>query len=586
MPKRWRFREQAAPPVALESWAAELNVSPRMARLLWGRGYADPESMDHFLDPGLRRMARPEQFPGLLHAAKTIAKALNEGRRVAIWGDYDVDGVTSAALLTDFFRQRGHDPLCRLPVREEEGYGLNIAGVEQLAEQGAGVLVTVDCGVTDADAVARARELGLVTVVTDHHLPPEDLEQLPKADAMVNPRVGECGCAELQDLAGVGVAFYLAAALNPLLPGQPVDVRQFLDLAALGSLADVVPLTPLNRILCKNGMLLLNKASRPGIAALKTVAGYAAAAELGAGQITFGLAPRINAAGRMDKAESAYRLLLAEDMETARSLATELDGMNQERRSAEERILQEALEQAKSQEHRAGLVLSQPDWHAGVIGIVASRVVEAYYKPTLLLCGAAAEEGANATLKGSGRSIKEFDLHAGLAACSHVLAGFGGHKQAAGLRMDAAKLEELRNAFDQSVIAQVGPHPLTPELVLDGELPFREIDYVLLKELELMQPFGPGNPEPVFASPWVSVRNFKVFGKNHVSMDLVDEDGGAVLRGKAWRQAETLRPEHAADGLRVAFTPKLDHYNGLASIDLRVRDWNRNKDAKPGDATP
>jgi single-stranded-DNA-specific exonuclease len=387
--------------------------------------------------------------------------------------------------------------------------------------------------------------------------------------------VGDCTAApDLADLAGVGVAFFLAAAAAAKLAeaGRPrVDVRPLLDMVALGTLADVVALRGQNRILAKNGLLLVAEAARPGIAALKEASGFAVGAALGAGQVTFGLAPRINAAGRMGEAETALQMLLAPDLDTARPLAARLDAMNRDRRREEERILEQALEQAAEQvaAGRLGLVLHQDDWHPGVIGIVASRVVEETYRPCLILC----REGED-RLKGSGRSVREFDLHAGLTCCSDVLLGFGGHRQAAGLSLAPENLEALRERFHRTVEEALGPEPLTAGLRLDGDLPFTDIDFTLLKELELLQPFGPGNPEPVFASPPVRVGNRRVFGKNHVALELRDPDAGVTLKGKAWRQAEALGPEVVGRTMRLAFTPKIDRYNGVASIDLRIKDWN------------
>jgi len=336
---------------------------------------------------------------------------------------------------------------------------------------------------------------------------------------------------------------------------------------ALGTLADGVELKGQNRILTKNGMLLINEARRPGIAALKEAAGYNVASALGAGQVAFGLAPRSNAAGRMDEARLALDLLLAQNLEEARPLAARLDAMNAERRHEEDAILEEALAQGAEHLHRQGLVLAAPNWHPGVIGIVASRVVEAYYRPTLILCH------ENGGLKGSGRSTKEVDLHHCLSLCAGHLERFGGHRQAAGLSLKPEKLEDLRQAFHDAVCEQIGPEPLQPRLTFEEEMPFGEVDYTLVKELELLQPFGQGNPEPLFVSPPVEVRGVRVFGKKHAALDLRDEASGMTLRGKAFRQADALTAELTGKLIRVAFTPKLDTYNGLATIEVLVKDW-------------
>jgi len=563
MRKVWRPRAKSPCPEHLASWAAKLSISARLAGLLWNRGLASLEEMDHFLCPGLRHLMAPGDIPGLTQAAEAVASALTSGKRLVVWGDYDVDGVTATALLLDFFARRGFCAGHHIPVRFEEGYGVSIAGLEHLKGQGADMVLTVDCGISAVAEAARAKEIGLALVITDHHLPGP---LLPQAAAIANPKLAE---GPGSDLAGVGVAFFLAAALNSLLPGDPIDIRQFLDLAAIGTLADVVSLTGQNRILVKNGLLLLAQASRPGVFALKEASGYAPKAPLEATQVTFGLAPRINAAGRLTRADEALSLLLAPDLDAARPLARALDALNTKRREEEESISAQALEQAKEQPPgQPALVLYGPQWHPGVIGIVASRVAEAYYRPALVFTL------ENGKLKGSGRSIPEVDLYAALDACRDTLLGFGGHRQAAGASLDPDNLSMLRDAFCRAVTAQLGPTEPQPGLTLDGELSFAEIHQGLIKELDLMGPFGCGNPEPVFSSVPLEVKARRVFGSNHVLLEVRDKDAGVTLRAKAWRQAEAIGPEVAGRTLTLAFTPRLDTYNGLASVELRVKDWN------------
>ena len=462
--------------------AEELNVSPLIVEILWNQSLSDVDEMDRFLSPLLRHMANPAEVPGLTEAAETLARGLDEGRKLAVWGDYDVDGITATAVIKEFFAMRGMEVMHHLPNRMEEGYGMNVPGVEHLHEQGATMLLTVDCGITDSAPVARARELGMTVVVTDHHLPGETL---PEAHAVCDPRLVEGGPCD--DLAGVGVAFMLVVALNRLLPGDPVDVRPLLDLVALGTIADIVKLTGQNRILVKNGLLVIKEAKRPGMAALKVVSDYDRRAELGAGQIGFHLAPRINAAGRMGDPEKALRLLLAKDFDSAMPIAEELNAINMERRRQEQEISEQAFAQAESMRHMAGLVLHADHWHPGIIGIVASRVVEKYYRPTLLLC---TPESSGGLLKGSGRSISEFNLYDGLADVADVLEGFGGHSQAAGVSLKPENLKALRERFNDRVIEKLGPKPLTPTLKLDHELAFSNINNTLLKELEMLQPYG------------------------------------------------------------------------------------------------
>jgi single-stranded-DNA-specific exonuclease len=592
MPCNWKLLSDAPVPDSIGTLAEELGITKVIAEVLWRRGYTSPQDMDRFLSPGLRHLLPPEAIPGLTGAAEVLARELTAGAQFCVWGDYDVDGITSTALVKDFLFKRLGPKVAPLdgsgqvrhflPNRKQDGYGLNVAGVERLAAEGVRLLLTVDCGISAVDEVARAGELGMTVVVSDHHLPPDGL---PAAAAICNPQLCQgkiCGgaCTGLCDLAGVGVAFFLMAALNRLLPGEPLDMRQFLDLVALGTVADVVGLTGQNRILVKNGLLLIKEARRPGIASLKVYSGYDRLAELGAGQIGFGLAPRINAAGRMADPQIALNMLLAPDMDTANPLASKLDGLNAKRRSSEQEILAQALLQAEEQKDRLGLVLAGEDWHAGVIGIVASRVVERHYKPVLMLCR---EDDANGGhWKGSGRSVSEFDLHAGLCGLEHLFLGFGGHKQAAGLSMPLENLEALREGFHLAVEAALGPVPLRPSLKLDRELAFGDISFTLLKELEMLQPFGMGNPEPLFVSPPVLVKDYRVFGTDHVKLGLAEQGTaesrggrpGLLLPAKAWRKALELTREVQGKLMRFAFTPRIDRFDGIPKIELQVKDWD------------
>ncbi|MDQ7834140.1 MAG: single-stranded-DNA-specific exonuclease RecJ [Humidesulfovibrio sp.] len=592
MPCNWKLLSDAPVPDSIGTLAEELGITRVIAEVLWRRGYTSAQDMDRFLSPGLRHLLPPETIPGLTQAVAVLAREITQGATFCVWGDYDVDGITSTALVKDFLHKRLGPEVAPLdgsgqvrhflPNRKEHGYGLSIPSIERLAAEGVQLLLTVDCGISSVAEVARANELGLTVVVSDHHLPPDEL---PAAAAICNPqlcqgKICQGNCTGLCDLAGVGVAFFLMAALNRLLPGEPVDMRQFLDLVALGTVADVVHLTAQNRILVKNGLLLIKEARRPGIASLKVYSGYDRLAELGAGQIGFGLAPRINAAGRMADPQIALTMLLAPDMDTANPLASKLDGLNAKRRSSEQEILEQALAQAEEQKDRLGLVLAGEDWHAGVIGIVASRVVERCYKPVLMLCREG--EGEDAHWKGSGRSVAEFDLHEGLSGLEHLFLGFGGHKQAAGLSMALQNLDALREGFHLAVEAALGPVPLRPSLKLDRELGFGDISFTLLKELEMLQPFGMGNPEPLFVSPPVLVKTYRVFGKDHVKLGLAEQGTpesrgdrpGLLLPAKVWRKAAELTSAVQGKLMRFAFTPRIDRFDGIPKIELQVKDWD------------
>ena len=563
----WKFRSDSTPPLPeeLQEWAESLEISPLLGRLLWQRGQRDATAMRDFLNPSLRNLAPLEDWPGLSAAAEILVGGLLQGKKLCVWGDYDVDGITSTALVLEFLSRYGFAAESHIPDRLTEGYGLNMPGISRLAGEGVGLLLTVDCGISDMEAVARARELGMTVIISDHHLPGE---RLPPADAIVNPRLGNCPC---ESLAGVGVVFLLMAAVNAVFArqGKPrADMRDFLDLVALGTLADVVDLNGQNRILVKNGLLKIAEAGRVGVAALKSACNFSPTAALGAGQVVFTLAPRINAAGRLGSSRTALALLLTTDRREAAALAAELSRLNAERRDEEERILAEAEAQAVMQAEagRMGLVLYSRDWHPGVIGIVASRVVEMLHRPCVVL------SSVDMSLKGSGRSVPGFDLHEAFTACADVLIGFGGHKMAAGLSLFPEQLEIFRDRFDALAASALGSEPAQAECVIDAELSFPEADFYLLKELEILQPFGMGNAEPVFVSPPVRVKAMR--GRpGFMLLELEDEASGLCLMAKAWRHLADMPLTLAGRRIRVAYTPRIDRYNGAATIELRLKDW-------------
>ncbi len=551
----------------MEEYAARLEISPFFATLLWQRGFQSLDDMSLFLSPNLRHLAPPSDWPGLEAGANALAEGLLAGKTLLVWGDYDVDGITATALVKDFLAFHGYRARHHIPSRLTDGYGLSVSAIEGFAAEGVTLLLTVDCGIADVEAVKRAREMGMDVVISDHHLPGETL---PDATAVCNPRLESCPCPFL---AGVGVAFMLMAALNATLAersGKRADMREYLDLVALGTLADVLELTVQNRILVKNGLLVLAQGARAGIAALKSVCNQSPSASLEAGQIVYMLAPRINAAGRLGQSEVALQLMLTRDRDEAAKLAAVLDNLNLARREEEKLIMAEALKQAEKQaeEGRMGLVLHAPHWHPGIIGIVASRIVEHLHRPAVVLCD------DRAAIKGSGRSVATFDLHAALTACSDLFIGFGGHRQAAGVTMDPKNLSAFAERFNSIVLEKLGHTPAPPAVSIDAELPFNlAANFTFLKELELLQPFGPGNPEPVFASPAVRVKSVQTRGGGLNLTEFVDEQSGLSLRAKTWREHAAVPASMKGATLRLAYTPHIDRYNGAAAVELKLRAW-------------
>lgn len=541
--------------------ADRLDVSPFLIKMLTLRGLDDETSMDRFLSPGLRHLHPLERWPGVERGAALLLETVQSGGKIAVWGDYDVDGITATALVKDFMAAHGVAITHYIPDRLDHGYGLNSAGIQRLAAQGINLLLTVDCGIASVEEIREAKQLGMKVIVTDHHLPGQDL---PAADMLINPKLDGWPSP---NLSGVGVSFLLMGALNKIMPGPAVDIRNYLDLVALGTIADVVPLDDQNRILVKNGLLLIKEGRRPGIQALKEVSGLHVDENVGAGVIGFALAPRLNAAGRIGDPDLAVNLLLENSLPTARLLAAKLDKLNAKRKIEEQRILEEALIQAEAQEHLPGLVLHSEHWHSGIIGIVASRIVERFHRPCLILTK------ENGIFKGSGRSTASFDLYQALLACKQCLYKFGGHKQAAGLKLEPFQLSTLKILFANAARDQLGETPVPQPIELDAELPFAQIDANLIKELELLQPFGQGNPRPLFLSPPLEVVKSRFFSqKKHLEMHLRDITSGAIMRAVAWRQGEQWKDSiHDTKQIRIAYTPRLSRFNGLLQFELSVQ---------------
>ncbi len=547
--------------------AEELGISSFLLRILRARGFNDHQEIHDFLSPNLRLLSPLDAWPGLPEAAEILTSCIIANKKIAVWGDYDVDGITSTCLVLDVLEGHGVEALWHIPSRATEGYGLNNQGIDDLIEVGAEVLLTVDCGISDNEAIAYARERGMTVIISDHHLPPEEL---PQAHAICNPQLAPCPCPFL---AGVGVAFFLMCAVNTKLEKhfkQKYDMRHVLDLVALGTLADVVSLQGQNRILVKNGLLMVATANRPGIAALKKVCKFAIAAKLGASQVVFTLAPRINAAGRMGHAAKAVQLLRAKDFDTALPMAFELDAMNADRKKEEEQIHKEAREQALMQKEAHGLVLYGAHWHSGIIGIVASRIMDEFNCPVLILCD------SNGIVKGSGRSIKQFHIYEGISELAPILLGFGGHKLAAGLSLLPENIEKLRQGFNDVVYKKIGDTKPLRQLTVDAPLDFATAcNADFLHELELLQPFGMANAEPVFVSPKLLVKNARNFGQNNdnLNLEVLDESTGITLQAKAWRIATHAPKSCKGKYVYLAYTPFINNYNGISSIEIRVKDW-------------
>jgi single-stranded-DNA-specific exonuclease len=511
-------------------------------------------------------------LPDMQPAAERIARAVSTGEMIAVHGDYDVDGITGTTLLVQGLRACGALVEYHIPLRLRDGYGLSGAALTAAAAAGAKVAISVDCGVSAHEEARLARDLGLDLIITDHHQPPAEL---PVALAVVNPQRPDSRFP-FRDLAGVGVAFFLLAAVRRMLreggwfsDRTEPDLREVLDLVALGTIADLVPLQGVNRTLTRIGLAILDNGQRPGIVALKDVAGVKA---VNCGVVGFQLAPRLNAAGRLEDAARGVELLLEKDRGRALETARLLDRFNRERQQLELKTFEEAVARvaALSGEHTHALVLASDGWHAGVIGIVASRLVERFYRPAVLI--ALDGEGG----KGSGRSIRGLHLYRALQECAPHLLAFGGHEMAAGLSIARDQVAAFAQAFELAARAALSDDQLLPVLLYDGVELLAELGRDEVEALERLAPFGMGNPEPVLLVEKVRARQVQRIGEGHLRF--IACQGGDTLPAIAFGMAG--RQEDFQGEIDLLATPQINRYNGRETVQLRVRDVRSSRDAE------
>lgn len=547
-------------------------ISPFLARLLVNRGIDTQEKASTFLAPSLRQGLRsPLLFPDMDRATERILRARARGEKVYVYGDYDVDGVTGSSQLLLFLREIGFDPGLYIPHRTREGYGLNAQAMRTIAEHDAKVLITADCGATAHAEVALAQSLGIDVIICDHHHVPE---QRPPAYAVLNPMEKNCAFS-FTGLSGAGVVFYLLMGLRMRLREQgmdPVpDLRRYLDLVTLGTVADLVPLVEENRVLVTHGLKEIARGARIGLRALKEVSGDA---EVSSSYIGFRLGPRLNAGGRLAEAQKAVELLTTTDSERARVLAIDLDEENRARQGIEEKILTQAIEKVEAWSDladRRSIVLASDEWHAGVIGIVASRLVERFVRPTFLI----AIDGGKG--KGSGRSTKRFHLYDGLKDCAEVLEGYGGHRQAAGLSIQTEHISAFAEKFETVARARLTADDLVSEIEVDDEVDLAMMTAQTMDEVRLLEPYGQGNPEPVFLAREAEVVSSRVVGAKpllgkpgHLKLVLRSARGGRPIDAIGFGMGDM--PLTARTRVNMLYTPEINVWNGNANLQLRLRD--------------
>lgn len=576
---KWVLAESGG--VVAAELAEQAGLHPLIAGLMVNRGITEPSDARAFLACDLSALSDPALFSQMEKAVARVRAAITNREKIVVYGDYDVDGVTGASLLYLALKELGAVVDCYLPDRMSEGYGLNGKALETLKNSGTQLVISVDCGITAVREAETARSLGLDLIITDHHeisglngLNGSNSLSLPDAYAILHPGLLSARASvqtreRVGVLTGVGVAFKLAQALFGV-SADDVRLAPYLDLVTLGTIADVGRITGENRILVRHGLEALSSEAgtqRPGLAALKQVAGLNGK-KIGVGVVGFTLAPRINASGRLGRADTAFRLLTTDSPEEALELARALDAVNKERQSVEERIREDArmLCSRTDIEASGALVLSSSEWHPGVIGIVASRIVEEFFRPTALIC---VRDGIG---KGSARSIPGFNLYEGLVACSDLLLGFGGHKYAAGFTIAKDTIPRFRERLNSIVLERIGPQGFVRTLSVDGAVTLDELTMELMREMEKLAPFGQGNPEPRLGARDLEVVSSRIVGNNHLKLRLRQRNSvslGAIAFNRA-----NLFGTQVRDGARLAavFTPRLNVWNGNISVELEIRD--------------
>lgn len=552
-----------------EKLVRELNMHPIIAQILTSRNITSPDEAYRFLHPSLNDLHNPFLMVDMHRGVQRVVKAIYNREKTLIYGDYDVDGVTSVSLLYKFLQHIDHPVSYYIPDRTSEGYGLSKAAIDKMLCENISLIITVDCGVSDCDQVAYARSLGIDTIILDHHEIPNTL---PNAVALINPRRKECKFP-FKGLAAVGIVFNFLIALRSKLRSEGYwtkrpypNLKEYLDLVALGTIGDISPLVDENRIFVKFGLDLITEGRRVGLKALKEIAGIENHV-IDSGKASFCLIPRINAAGRIASANEAVKLLLTNNLEEAREISHNLEIYNRKRQSIEKAILDEILSEVEQKvffENVNSLVLASTKWHPGVIGIVASRLVDLYYRPAILI---SLKDGIG---KGSGRSISDFDIYQGLKKCDSLLISYGGHRYAAGISIKEKDIEEFASLLEEVISEEIDITDLKLHTFIDAQCTLVDISYNFISQISALAPFGSGNPEPVLCARNVILTSQSLVGKNHLRMSVA---GNGVVYNSIWfNKGHLLNRLPISSSLDIVFTPQINYWNGLSDIQLKMRD--------------
>lgn len=561
---RWKIK--AVPDaVPVENLASQLNGNKIIAALLLQRGISTFDEAKKFFRPSLNDLHDPFLMKDMDKAVARIEEAVSKNEKILVYGDYDVDGTTAVALFYTFLRSLDASCGFYIPDRYAEGYGISFRGIDYAKQENYSLIIALDCGIKALDKVAYAKEHGIDFIICDHHRPGD---QLPDAVAVLDPKRKDCHYP-YDELCGCGIGFKLAQAIAQKRNAGVESLENLLDLVAVAIAADIVPVTGENRVLATFGLKRINENPRPGFRAMLELAKLKRSISIS--DIVFIFAPRINAAGRIDHGKVAVELLSSTDEETAKAAAEAVNKNNTDRRDLDKTITAHAMEMIATSailQKRKSTVVYSEDWHKGVVGIVASRLIEKYYRPTIVLTS------SNGKVTGSARSVKDFDVYEAIEACSGLLVQFGGHKYAAGLTMDAEKVEAFAEKFEEEVSKRITEDQLVPEVEIDLEISFEQIDWNFFNVLKQFAPFGPGNMSPVFLTKKICDRGWaRVVGEKHLKMDLINpERPDRIFPAIGFGFGDKLAMLANKNEVDVCYTIEENEYNGRVSLQLGVKD--------------
>ena len=557
MKKKWEYYEQDKELV--EQIAKKHNISTLLAKILINRNIVDEEEINVFLNPKRNNFHDPFLMLDMDKAVDRIIKAIKNKEKTIIYGDYDVDGITSITVLKKFLSERGLEVDYYIPNRLEEGYGLNKDAIQEIAKQGYTLMITVDCGISGINEIEMANSLGIETIITDHH---EQLDSLPQAYCIINPKRKD-NTYPFRGLAGVGVVFKLIQAISIKLGLDEKAYLKYLDIVCIGTISDIVPLVDENRVIAKLGLMLVKVTKNIGLKELITQTGYS---NIDSSMVSFGIAPRINACGRMGKQEEALKLFITDDKNEANEITKKLNEYNIQRQEKEKNIFEQAIKKLENNnvEELNSIVLAGENWHNGVIGIVASRLTEKYFKPTILIC-IEGDEG-----KGSGRSIPGIDLHQALVESSQHLKKYGGHEMAVGLSLEKNKIEDFRKHFEE-ILKEKNVKQILPVINIDCEITKKDLNKETIEQIKLLEPYGEKNKPPLVVYKNLKITSIRALSEGkHLKIEL--KDGNENISAIGFNLGELSEEYLIGDKVDIVGTLELNSYNGQERIQINLKD--------------